>query len=90
MQKTQAVQTDSMTEESGFNTDSDWETQLEAMFKYNTKLTERYNNLLRKKQEDGLAHEKEKQQLQKRKEEEIRQHQVRLTPMHCSNKCILP
>ena len=72
------MQTDSMTEESGVNTDPNWESQLAAMSEYNTNLTEQYESLLRKQQEEEVVHKTDIQQLQKKKEDAIRQHQVRL------------
>uniref|UniRef100_A0A3Q3WNI6 RING-type domain-containing protein n=1 Tax=Mola mola TaxID=94237 RepID=A0A3Q3WNI6_MOLML len=79
LQKVQAVQTDSTTEESGVNTDPDWESHLAAMCEYSTSLTEQYVSLLKTQQEEEVAHKTDMQQLQKKKEDAIRQHQVRLT-----------
>nr|XP_046241759.1 RING finger protein 214 isoform X2 [Scatophagus argus] len=78
LQKGKAVQTDNMTEDLGVNTDPDWESQVEVMMEYSSSLTEQYNSLIRKQDEDEVAHEKDKQQLQKKKEEATRQHQALL------------
>lgn len=78
------MQADSMTQESGVNTDPDWESQLVAMSEYSSSLVEKYNGLMRQLEEEDSTHKKEKEQLQKKKEEAIRQHQVRLTNTHCS------
>lgn len=75
---------DSMTEESGVNTDPDWESQLVAMAEHSSSLAEKYSRLMRQQEEENVTQKKEKEQLQKKKEEAIRQHQVRLTDMHCS------
>lgn len=81
LQKVQSVQTDNMTEEVGVNTDTDWESQVAAMLDYSSSLTEQYDNMKKQQGEEGVAHEKQKQQVQRRKEEATRQHQVR--PSHC-------
>lgn len=73
------MQTDNMTEESGINTDPDWERELAAMFEYSSSLTEQYDSLTRKQEDKEVAHEKDKQQLQKKKEEATLQHKVRHT-----------
>ncbi|KAM9360592.1 uncharacterized protein rnf214 [Symphorus nematophorus] len=78
LQKVQAVQTDSTTEELGVNTDADWESQVAAMLKYSSSLTEQYDSLKRKQDEEEVAHEKDKQQLEKKKEDATRQHQALL------------
>lgn len=75
---------DSMTEESGVNTDPDWESQLVAMSEYSSSLADKYSRLMRQEEEENVKQMKEKEQLQKKKEEAIRQHQVRLTNRHCS------
>ncbi|KAM8760297.1 RING finger protein 214 isoform 1-T2 [Acanthopagrus schlegelii] len=74
--RVQAVQTDNMTEESGVNTDLDWERELAAMFEYSSSLTEHYDSLTRKQEDKEVAHEKDKQQLLKKKEEATCQHQA--------------
>lgn len=84
LQKTQPVQTESMTEESGVNTDADWESQLEAMSEYSSSLVEKVNALTRQREEEESTRKKEKGQLQKKKAEAVRQHQVRLANAHCS------
>uniref|UniRef100_A0A671UK53 RING finger protein 214-like n=1 Tax=Sparus aurata TaxID=8175 RepID=A0A671UK53_SPAAU len=73
------VQTDNMTEELGINTDPDWERELAAMLEYSSSLTEQYESLTRKQEDEEVAHEKDKQQVQKKKEEATRQHLVRHT-----------
>lgn len=78
------MQTDSMTEESGVNTDPDWESQLAAMSEYSSSLVEKYNSLRRQLEEEDSSNKKDKEQLQKKKAEAIRQHQVRLTSTRCS------
>ncbi|XP_032372824.1 RING finger protein 214 [Etheostoma spectabile] len=78
LQRIQAVQTDSVTEDCGVNTDADWESQVAAMLEYSSSLTEQYDSLRKTQEEEGLAHEKHKQQVQKRKEEATRQHQALL------------
>lgn len=78
------MQTDSTTEESGVNTDPDWESQLAAMSEYSSSLVKKYNSLTRQQEQEDLTHKKDKEQLQKKKEEAIRQHQVRLPNTHCS------
>nr|XP_019968449.1 PREDICTED: RING finger protein 214 [Paralichthys olivaceus]XP_019968450.1 PREDICTED: RING finger protein 214 [Paralichthys olivaceus] len=76
LQKVQAVQTDATTEESGVNTEPDWESQVSAMLDYGVSLSEKYNSLMRKQDEEEADQEKQKQQLQKKKEEATRQHQA--------------
>lgn len=78
----QAVQTDSMTEELGVNTEADWESQVEKMLEYSSSLTEQYDSLMKRQGEEEVSHEKRVQQLQKKKEETTRQHQVRPTQTH--------
>lgn len=68
-----------MTEELGINTDPDWERELAAMLEYSSSLTEQYESLTRKQEDEEVAHEKDKQQVQKKKEEATRQHLVRHT-----------
>lgn len=75
-----------MTEESGVNTDPDWQSQLVAMFEYNSGLVEKCDALRRQQEQDDLAYKKDKEQLQKKKAEAIHQHQVRLTNTHCSRQ----
>lgn len=84
LQTEQQVQTDSMTEEAGVNTDRDWERQLEAMSEYSSSLLEKYNSLTRQLEEDDSTRKKDKEQLQKKKAEAIRQQKVGLTDTHCS------
>ncbi|TWW60790.1 hypothetical protein D4764_05G0008800 [Takifugu flavidus] len=74
----QPVPPDGMTEESGVNTDPDWESQLVAMSEYSSSLVEKYNRLMRQQEEENVTQKKEKEQLQKKKEEAIRQHQALL------------
>ncbi|XP_026200069.1 RING finger protein 214 isoform X2 [Anabas testudineus] len=74
----QAVQTDSMTEELGVNTEADWESQVEKMLEYSSSLTEQYDSLMKRQGEEEVSHEKRVQQLQKKKEETTRQHQALL------------
>lgn len=76
--KAQSVQTDNTTQETGINTDPDWESQVAAMLEYGTSLTEQYNGLMKKEEEEVLAQERDKQHLQKKKEEAIRQYQAQL------------
>ena len=76
------MQTDCTTEELGVSTDVDWESQVAAMLEYSSTLTEQYDSLRRKQDEEEVAHEKDKQQLLKKKEDATRQHQVRLTHTH--------
>lgn len=83
LQKVQAVQTDSMTEDLGVNTDPEWESQLAAMFQHNSSLAEQYASLRKKQEEEKVAERKDKQELQKKKEEATRQHQVRHAREHC-------
>lgn len=71
-----------MTQELAINTDTDWESQVEAMLEYGCSLTEQYDSLMKKQGEEEVAHEKQVQQLQKKKEEAIHQHQVRTTQTH--------
>lgn len=78
LQKVQSVQTENMTEEVGVNTDTDWESQVAAMLDYSSSLTEQYDNMKKQQGEEGVAHEKQKQQVQRRKEEATRQHQALL------------
>ncbi|XP_070820819.1 RING finger protein 214 [Chaetodon trifascialis] len=73
-----AVQTDSTTQELAVNTEPGWEHQVEAMFEYSSSLMAQYDSLMRKQDEEEVAHEKDKQQLQKKKEETTRQHQALL------------
>uniref|UniRef100_A0A8D3CHU4 RING-type domain-containing protein n=1 Tax=Scophthalmus maximus TaxID=52904 RepID=A0A8D3CHU4_SCOMX len=72
----QAVQTEDATEESGVNTEPDWESQVAAMLEYSGSLTAQYNGLVRRQDEEEATQEKHKLQLQKRKEEATRQHQA--------------
>ncbi|XP_035021159.1 RING finger protein 214 isoform X2 [Hippoglossus stenolepis] len=76
LRKVQAVQTDATTEESGVNTEADWESQVSAMLDYSVSLSEEYGGLMRKQGEEEAEQEKHKQQLQKKKEEAARQHQA--------------
>ncbi|KAF7643683.1 hypothetical protein LDENG_00235400 [Lucifuga dentata] len=78
MQKVQAVQTDSITAETGVNTEAGWENGVAAMLHYNHSLSEQHGKLQRKQEEQEAGHQKHKQQLQKKKEEVIRQHQALL------------
>ncbi|KAG8011761.1 hypothetical protein GBF38_004088 [Nibea albiflora] len=75
LQREQAVQTDRTAEELGVNTDSDWESEVAAMLQYSSSLAEQYDSLMRKQDEQEVSHEKDKQQLQKKKEEATRHHQ---------------
>lgn len=81
----ESVQTDSLTEDLGVNTDSDWESQLAAMFQHNSSLAEQYASLIKKLEEEEVAEEKDKQELQKKKEDATRQHQVRHAHEHCDS-----
>lgn len=74
--KAQAVQTDGATEELGVNTDPDWEKQVAAMLEHGSSLTRQYHSLTRQQDEEELGHEEHVQQLQKKEEEAVRQHQV--------------
>ncbi|XP_041644226.1 RING finger protein 214 [Cheilinus undulatus] len=74
----QDVQTDNNRDELGVNTDLDWESQVAAMLEYSSTLTEEYESLRKKQDEEEQAKEKHKQQLQKKKEEATRQHQALL------------
>ncbi|XP_062237604.1 RING finger protein 214 [Platichthys flesus] len=76
LRKAQAVQTDATTEESGVNTEPDWENQVSAMLDYSVSLSEEYDGLKRKQSEEEAEQDKHKQQLQKKKEEAARQHQA--------------
>ncbi|KAM7391030.1 hypothetical protein PAMP_021747 [Pampus punctatissimus] len=78
LQKVQAVQTDSWTRESGVNTDPGWESHVAALFEYSSCLEEQYDGLMRQQDQEEVAHEKHKQQLQKKKEEATSQHQALL------------
>lgn len=77
-QKTQDVQTENTTQESGVNTEPDWESQVAAMLEYSSSLTERHSTLMQKQNEEGEVQEKHRQQVQRRKEEATRQHQALL------------
>ncbi|XP_029017055.1 RING finger protein 214-like [Betta splendens] len=79
--KDQAVQTDGTTEDLGINTDADWENQVEAMNEYSSKLMQQYESLMKKHGQEEVAHEKHIQQLQRKKEEAIRQHQALLVKL---------
>ncbi len=76
------MQTDRTTEELGINTEPDWESQVQAMLEHNSSLVEQYNNVMRKQEEEEEAYEKDKQKLQKKREDATHQHQVRLTQLH--------
>ncbi|XP_068460394.1 RING finger protein 214 [Clinocottus analis] len=76
LQKVKAVQTDSTSSESGVNTEPDWESAVAAMLDYGSDLSEQHGSLMKKRNEEQLAHEKHKQQVQKKKEEAMRQHQA--------------
>ncbi|XP_074525429.1 RING finger protein 214 [Halichoeres trimaculatus] len=78
LQKAQAVQTDSTTQELSVNTDPDWESQVEAMLEYSSKLTEQYDSLTKKQGEEEQAKEKQKLQLKNKKEEVTQQHHALL------------
>lgn len=78
------MQTDSMSEDSGVSTDPDWDSQLVALSEYSSSLVEKFNSLTRQQEEEDLTYKKDKEQLQKKKAEAIRQHQVRLTNTQCS------
>lgn len=84
--KGQAVQTDTMSQELGVNTDTDWESQAEAMLEYGRSLTEQYDGLRKTQGEEEVVHEKQVQQLQRKKEEAIHQHQVRVAPTPPSHR----
>lgn len=84
LQTEQHVQTDSMTEEAGVNTDADWESQLEAMSEYSSSLVEECDSLTRQLEEDDSTRKKDKEQLQKKKAEAIHQQKVALTDTHRS------
>ncbi|XP_013885192.1 protein enabled homolog, partial [Austrofundulus limnaeus] len=77
IQKVQLVQTDG-TVDSGTNTQPDWEEQVSAMFECSSKLMEEYSRLLKKQEEEEEEHVKHKQQLQRMKEEALRQQQAQL------------
>lgn len=83
LQKVQAVQTDSMTEDLGVNTDPEWESKLAAMFQHDASLAEQYASLIKNREDEEGAQNKDKQELQKKKEEATRQHQVRHAHEHC-------
>lgn len=72
------LQKNGVTEDSGVNTDPDWESQVAAMFEHSSILKEQYDGLMRKQQEEKEERDKDKQELLKKKEEAKRQHQVRL------------
>ncbi|XP_068594716.1 RING finger protein 214 [Brachionichthys hirsutus] len=76
--KVQAVQTDSMTDTLGVNTDPDWESQVAAMFERSSELTKRYSSLMKEQDEEEGSHEKVKKQLEKKKEDASSQHQALL------------
>ncbi|XP_063752363.1 RING finger protein 214 isoform X1 [Eleginops maclovinus] len=78
LQKVQSVQTENMTEAVGVNTDADWESQVVAILVKSSSLTEQYNNMKKQQCEEGVAQEKQKQHVQKRKEEATQQHQALL------------
>uniref|UniRef100_A0A3B4UX85 Ring finger protein 214 n=2 Tax=Seriola dumerili TaxID=41447 RepID=A0A3B4UX85_SERDU len=78
LQKAQAVQTDSTTEETAVNTEPDWESLVSAMLDHSTILSEQYKSLMKKQGEEEVAHEKHKLQLLKKKEEATQQHQTLL------------
>ncbi|KAG7219778.1 hypothetical protein INR49_011512 [Caranx melampygus] len=78
MQRVQAVQTDSTTEEMGVNTEPDWEEQVSAMLELSTVLSEKYERLMKKQDEEEVAHDNQKQELQKKQEEATRQLQALL------------
>ncbi|XP_063752364.1 RING finger protein 214 isoform X2 [Eleginops maclovinus] len=67
-----------MTEAVGVNTDADWESQVVAILVKSSSLTEQYNNMKKQQCEEGVAQEKQKQHVQKRKEEATQQHQALL------------
>lgn len=71
----QAVQTDGTTE-SAANTQPDWEDQVAAMLEHGSKLTEEYNRLVMKQEEEEVAKVKQKQELQKMMKEALLQQQV--------------
>ncbi|KAM3610821.1 uncharacterized protein V6R79_009271 [Siganus canaliculatus] len=77
-QKEQAVQTDKTSKELGVSTESDWETQVAAIFEYSSQLAEQYDSLMKKQGEAEAAQEKDKQQLQKKMDEATRQHKALL------------
>ncbi|XP_040012131.1 RING finger protein 214 isoform X2 [Xiphias gladius] len=73
-----SVQTDCTTKDSGVNTEPDWESRVLAMLEYSSSLSEQYGRLMKKQDEEEVAHKKHKQQLQKKKEEATCQHQALL------------
>uniref|UniRef100_A0A672IPB4 RING-type domain-containing protein n=1 Tax=Salarias fasciatus TaxID=181472 RepID=A0A672IPB4_SALFA len=72
----QAVQTDIQTAELAVNTEAGWESDVAAMFDQGSSLKERFEQLAKREEEEEAEHEKLRQQLQKKKEDATRQHQV--------------
>ncbi|XP_037536064.1 RING finger protein 214 [Nematolebias whitei] len=71
----QAVQTDGTTE-SAANTQPDWEDQVAAMLEHGSKLSEEYNRLVKKQEEEEVAKAKHKQELQKMMKEALLQQKI--------------
>ncbi|XP_056157800.1 RING finger protein 214 [Lampris incognitus] len=64
--------------EKGVNTDEDWEAQVMAMWEHSTQLAEQHAKLLEEQGKEEAEHQKHVQQLEKKKEEKIHQHQTLL------------
>lgn len=79
------LQKSGVTEDSGVNTDPDWESQVAATFEHSAILKEQYDGLMRKQQEEKEERDKDKQQLLKKKEEAKHQHQVNAERLNASS-----
>lgn len=64
--------------ERGVNTDPDWESQAAAIFEYSSRLAEQHDGLLKQREQEEAKHQKHKQQLEKKNDEAMRQHQALL------------
>ncbi|XP_054630346.1 RING finger protein 214 [Dunckerocampus dactyliophorus] len=66
------------TGDSGTNTDTDWEVQVAAMLAYSEVLAKEHKELVKRREQDEGERGKQTQQLEKKKAQATRQHQVLL------------
>lgn len=62
----------------GVNTDQDWEEQIRTMLESGSKLSQDFNALKLKQQQDELDFNKSRSELQKRRDQAVKQHQALL------------
>ncbi|XP_061835939.1 RING finger protein 214 [Nerophis lumbriciformis] len=69
---------DASTGDAGVNTDVDWEAQVAAMFAYSDVLAKEHSEMMKTREKDEGERGEQTQQLQKKKSQTTRQHQVLL------------